>query len=127
MSGVGVFTEFREAAVSAAGGDGGVLATQRISVRAPRRSRGHSLLRVVPAVLMFFALAAQLYVRLEVVAASYRLEQLRATALRNDARLRELRLQKAERSSPAELTQRANFELSMVAVPPQRVRRVPVN
>lgn len=80
--------------------------------------------QLLPPLLLFFALVFQLSVRLTAIEGGYELERLRRSALKNDARLRELRLSYACLERPDALAQQAKDLLKMVAVTPQRIRRL---
>lgn len=88
---------------------------------AARRLPAHLLL---PPLLLFIVLTAQLFVRLTIVHRSYELQRVRSEALRNDAELRGLRLELATLTSPSVIAERAGKELELRPVSPQRIRRV---
>jgi len=92
--------------------------------RGARRRKAGPLARLFPALCLFVALMIQISVRVASIEFGYQLETLREEALENDARLRQLRLSYAVLTRPRELSARAQNELAMVPLMPQRVRRV---
>lgn len=74
--------------------------------------------------MLFLFLGIQLWVRISAIRRGYELEALRQLALTNDSRLRQLQLEYAYSTSPEVLRQRAKGELAMVALTPQRIRKL---
>ena len=101
---------------------GVVLAEQRIALRTEIRFRGAR--RIVPAVLLFAALLSQLCIRVEIIRAGYRLEEIRSATIQNDARLRELRYRYAEATSPTVILEQAKRRLGVEPTAPQQIRRI---
>lgn len=102
------------------------LGNQVVIPRSLARVRSLKHRQIIPAVLLFIALAAQLWVRITIIEKGYSLEKLRETALENDIRLRQLRLDYAYLTRPMVLTERAKKELRMESLVPQRIRRMVV-
>ena len=82
---------------------------------------------ILPAIVLAIVLVLQLWVRLESIHAGYRLEGLRSQALKNDARLRELRFELAALSSPVAVETEAKSRLGFVSPAPQNVRRLSIH
>lgn len=106
-------------------GNLGVLSGQSVVFRPRVFNRVVQLrFRLIPGIFLFIVLALQLWVRISTIEKGYELEKLRETALKNDVRLRQLRLELAYTARPAELIKRANHELGFVALAPQRIRKL---
>lgn len=78
--------------------------------------------RIMPFVALFFALAFQLLIRVQMVHAGYRVHELRNLALKYDNELRELNSKLAVSTCPKTLISRAQKELGLFVTPPQRIR-----
>lgn len=104
----------------------GTLAQQQILPRHGSEVRRTRLRRLIPALLVFCALVAEVSVRISILHMSYELEESRSAALKNDARLRQLRFEVASLTGPSELAERAKKNLGLGATAPQRVRRMSV-
>ncbi len=72
--------------------------------------------------LLFSVLLFQLWVRLTHVEHGYRLEELRSVSLKNDAQLREKRLEYAYYTRPDFLRKLAHQRLELEPLQPQRIR-----
>ena len=91
----------------------------RIVEHGSRRRRVRNL--IAPG-LLFLTLLAQISIRVEIVEHGYRLEQLRESALKADASLRQLKLDLAVATRPADLTNAAQKTLGLYPVNPNHVR-----
>ena len=103
-----------------------VLSNQEIAPRVSGRgseARSTGFRRLVPALLVFLALVLEVWVRITILHTSYELEEVRSAALKSDARLRQLRFEIAQMTSPQELRVRAKDELGLKDTAPQRIRR----
>lgn len=73
---------------------------------------------------LFCSLLLLVSVRVNILQRSYDLENVRLSALQNDTKLRELKLEYAYQTQPARLRERAIKELGMRPLMPQQVRRI---
>lgn len=67
---------------------------------------------------------AQVWVRLLFIEFGYRLEELRNTALKNDALVRDERVEYALMIQPEHLSRSAEERLGMKKITPQQVRKI---
>lgn len=103
--------------------------TGRARVRNAPRTRHVSLraLRAAPPLVLFSVLMFQLWVRISIISAGYEIERLRADAIRNDALLRQLKLERALVTRPSRLTDEAGRRLRLEPTPPNRIRTLDLN
>lgn len=73
---------------------------------------------------LFFALFCQLSVRISVMRTAFEIENIRQSALASDLQLRQLDLQYASLSRPADIRKRANENLQLVPIEKDAVRHV---
>ena len=92
----------------------------RMNVKEVKRQSSWQLL---PPVLLFVVLLAQLTIRVQIIGQGYALEELRAQAVRSDAVLRDTKLKLAYATRPRQLVEKASKELGMVTLCPQRIRQ----
>lgn len=88
------------------------------------KNRRAKRINLVVATALFVVLAAQLWIRLEIVGRGYELEELRAEIVETDARYRGLAVEYEGLVTPDKLKQRAERELGLRALEPARVRRM---
>ena len=100
------------------------LTHQMVATRYARAASRTDKKMLYPPLFLFIGLVLQLWVRISTIDRGFEIEQLRKAALENDTRLRNLRLEYALATSPAALTEYAETKLSMVTLPPQRMRKV---
>lgn len=100
------------------------LSNQAVIRRQPvNRSLGR-LAHAAPPLCVFFCLLLQIWIRIEIIRAGYRLEELRTMVLKNDVLKRELSFQYASAASPALIAEQAKKHLALEAIPPQRMRKL---
>jgi len=92
------------------------------AIAARDRLKRRFLKRILPFVALFFALAFQLLIRVQMIHAGYRVHELRRQALGYDNELRELNAKLAVSTCPKTLISRAQSELGLSITPPQRIR-----
>jgi hypothetical protein len=94
------------------------------SRRTPKRevSIFSGLRRFLAPSLLFSVILFQLWVRLTHLEHGYRLEELRSVSLKNDAQLREKRLEYAYYTRPDLLRELARQRLALEPLQPQRIR-----
>ena len=80
--------------------------------------------RVRIAGMLFLVLLLQIWIRVEIIQAGYRLEEVRTAALKQDAQLRELKFEYAAKASPSVVRDRAQKELGLRPMLPQAIRKV---
>ena len=92
----------------------------RMKVRRKRRAR--RLRFMLAPLLLFLTLLLQISVRVQIIERGYSREQLRADALRKDTELRQLKLDLALSTRPADLTRSAESRVGLKPVDPKLVR-----
>lgn len=97
-----------------------------LSQEAREGVRWTRVMELCAAVVLFVVLGTQLFVRLSVIQACYKLESLRKEALVADADLRELRLMYAWKTQPSTMVARSRASLNMEPSTPSQIRRVAV-
>lgn len=100
--------------------EGAALQGQIVVERVEEQTAGP---RLVPSLLLFVALVAQVSVRSMVVDRAYQIEELRTQALKNDTVLRELKSRYSLLAGPSQVTERARSSLQLVPLSPQRMRK----
>ena len=73
---------------------------------------------------LFFALAFQIYTRLEIVNSLYKLDELRADKTYKQSTLSELNFALEKLYQPDLIVRNAENKLGLVITPPQRIRRL---
>jgi len=97
---------------------------QFVTNRNSRRVRRASVADLLPVVVLFFVLVAQLSVRIVIIEKSYSLEQLRFSALERDSELRQLKLELAYATRPMVIASKAKEDLNFIPLSVQKTRMV---
>ena len=92
-----------------------------------KRRNSHKLVspwRISAVVFLFVALFCQLSVRISVMKTAFEIEQIRQGALASDLELRQLDLEYASVSRPADIRKRAGENLQLIPVDKEALRHV---
>jgi|GEM_PF-6867020 len=100
-----------------------ILRQQQV-VRVKSEKGSVSFLKLTPAMLLFMAIAFQLFIRISILEHGYEIAKVREQALNNDTNLREARGDYAALARPQRLYARASTELGFKPSHPSFVRVV---
>jgi hypothetical protein len=100
-------------------------APSTIPMRQIRRVPGFSLTKgLVFAGLVFLLLLCKLFIRLEILDMSYKIEHARNELISQDALLRELKARRAVEANPRKVTEDAKIKLQLRPTTPQQIRKI---